>query len=117
MIKNTPYRYWTRTELFRHCQEQSEEYGFDISEVKEVIFDDRWNPITDFNGCSLVQDPLHPFYPCLKHDYDWIVGTGGIESDKRFYENLKKSGMISFKARVWYIGVRLGWVLYYKWID
>jgi len=117
LSKLTPYKNWSRLELYVHCSFQAKEYGFDIHEIKETIFDDRWDPMKDFNGCNLVQDPLHPFYPCLKHDYDWIVGVGGIESDRRFYENLKKSGMLSFKARVWFLAVRLGWMLYYKWID
>jgi hypothetical protein len=112
-----PYKYWSRLELFEHCKIQSELYGFNIEEIEEVVYDDRWNPSEDFNGCTLVQDPLHPFYPCLKHDYDWIVGVGGIDADRRFYNNLKKSGMITLKAKIWFIGVRLGWVLYYKWID
>ncbi len=112
-----PYKYWSREELFNHCKVQAMMYDFSIEEVKETVFDDRWNPSIDFNGCSFVQDPLHPFYPCLKHDYDWVVGVGGIDSDSRFYENLKKTGMLSLKARIWFLGVRLGWSLYYKWID
>lgn len=110
-----PYKYWTREELYLHCMKQAREYGFDVLEIKQVVFDKRWNPVEDFNGCNLVQDVYHPFYPCLKHDYDWIVGNGGIESDKHFYKLLKQSGMVTAKARLWFYGVRLGWLLYYKW--
>ncbi len=116
-MKLQPYRNWTREDLYSHCLKQSEEYGFDKEEMLDVIFDDKWSPALDFNGCNLVQDPLHPFYPCLRHDYDWIVGVGGVDADRRFYNNLKQAGMLSLKARVWFIGVRLGWVFYYKWID
>lgn len=112
----TPYKNWTRKQLVSHCLKQADEYGFDPEEIRATIYDERWIPEIEFNGCTLVQDPLHPFYPCLKHDFDWIVGDGGIEADKRFYNNLKKAGLVTVKARVWYIGVRLGWIFWYKWM-
>jgi hypothetical protein len=115
MSKLQPYKYWTREELYLHCTKQVGPYNFSILEMKEVIYDKRWDPVKEFNGCTLVQDPLHPFWPCVRHDYDWVVGNGGIEADRRFYNNLKQAGMLSFKARMWFIGVRLGWVLWYKW--
>jgi hypothetical protein len=101
--------------MYLHFCKQARVYDFDVLKIKEVVYDSRWNPAKDYNGCTLVQDPLHPCWPCCKHDYDWIVGVGGIKTDTEFYNNLKKSGMLSLKARVWYIGVRLGWLLWYKW--
>ena len=111
-----PYKNWTREELYHHCMKQALEFGFDPIEIKATIFDKRWNPSQDFNGCNLVQDIYHPFYACLKHDFDWIVGEGGIEADRTFYNNLKKSGMNGLKARCWFLGVRIGWLSFYKWV-
>lgn len=116
MNKYQPYKNWKREDLYLHCAKQAREFNFDVIEIKKIIFDKRWNPAKEYNGCSLVQDPLHPFYPCLRHDYDWIVGVGGIDADKRFYNNLKKAGMLTIKAKIWFVGVRLGWVIYYKWV-
>ena len=114
-MSKQPYKYWTREELYHHCMKQALAFGFDPVEIKQVIFDKRWQPSQEFNGCNLVKDEFHPFYACLKHDFDWIVGKGGIESDRTFYNNLKKSGMNGFKAKCWFFGVRLGWLLFYKW--
>jgi hypothetical protein len=110
-----PYKFWKREELYHHCMKQALEFGFDVLEIKEIVFDKRWIPQEDFNGCNLVQDIYHPFYPCLKHDFDWIVGEGGLKADQTFYNNLKKSGMLTIKAKIWFFGVRLGWLLWYKW--
>ena len=115
MPKN-PYIDWSREELYHFCMKQALKFDFDPVEVKQVIFDKRWNPSQEFNGCNLVQDIYHPFYACLKHDFDWIVGVGGIEADRTFYNNLKKSGMRTIKARIWFLGVRIGWLLFYKWV-
>lgn len=111
----TSYKFWTREELYLHCMKQGREYGFDALQIKEAIFDKRWNPAIEFDGCSMVQDLYHPFWPCLKHDYDWIVGEGGIEADKRFYNNLKQSGFATWRAKLWFFGVRAAWLLWYKW--
>ena len=115
MPRLQPYRNWSRTELYDHCLRQADQYGFDKDEMYEVIYDKRWNPVCDFDGCSVVQDPIHPFYPCLKHDHDWIVYGGGIEYDMEFYLNLKKTNLVNRKARLWYIGVRTAWLFWYRW--
>ena len=110
-----PYKNWTRKQLYDHCIIQCEEYGFDKNECKGIIYDKRWDPMKDFNGCSVVQDPIHPFYPCLKHDWSWVVLGGGIEHDRQFRKDLIRSGMYGFKARRWFWGVRIGWIFFHKW--
>ena len=107
--------FWTREELFRNVARQCDEYGFNLEDAKYIIFDERWDPVTDFNGCTLVQDPLHPFYPCLRHDWGDVVGGGGIENDRRFRRDLIQAGMYGLKAKVWFLGVRIGWLFYLKW--
>ena len=34
-----PYKYWSRLELFEHCKIQAKEYGFDVNEIEETIYD------------------------------------------------------------------------------
>ena len=114
--KYQPYKLWSNDKLWSHLELQCEVYGFCKKKVKEAVFDKRWNPITDYNGCTMVQDPLHPYLPCFLHDYGWIVLGGGIEFDKEFIIDNEKVGEISEKKiEKWFLGVRLGWIFYHKW--
>ena len=110
-----PYQFWTRDDLYDHIMIQCDKFGFDKKEAEEIIYDNRWNPTLDFDGCTLVQDPIHPFYPCLKHDWAWRVMGGGIEHDVEFRRDLITANMYGFKAKKWFLGVRIAWVLWYKW--
>lgn len=106
-----PYKLWDRDELYVHCLRQMKEYGCsELREtVKEVIFSDKWNPMTDFNGCSVIQDKIHPYIPCLIHDYRWLVGEGGKEADIEFRNNLEKFGTPNPRRFFMWVGVRIGW--------
>lgn len=110
-----PYKYWNRGQLLEMLQYQAIDFGIDTFLVKKICYDKRWNPSVDYNGCTLVQDKLHPFLPCFIHDYRWIVEGGGLDSDLEFRINLQKSGMSNLESWKWFVGVRLGWLCYYKW--
>jgi hypothetical protein len=116
-MPNLPYYFWTRQELFKHCERQCEKYGCSdlIAEFKEIIFDERWNPIEEYNGCNLIQDKHHPYPPCLKHDFDWLVLGGGYKTDVEFRLNLKRFGTSKKKSVLMFLGVRAGWFFYFKW--
>ncbi len=113
MARQQPYKDWTRRKLFRSFRDQSFEYGFNIYEIRQTVFDPRWNPCEDYDGCTLVQDPIHPFYPCFRHDYERIVLDRS--GDKDFKGNLLQYGMKKFKANLWFVVVRLHWILYARW--
>lgn len=115
----TPYRYWNRYQLFNHCEKICiDNNALDlIDELKEIIFSDKWNPMENYNGCNVVQDRFHPYPPCLIHDYRWLVGEGGKMSDIEFRNNLRKFGASKVRSNLMYIGVRLGWIFYYKWLN
>ena len=117
MQDNQPYKYWTREQLFFHCEKQCVDHGQEqmVKTVKDIIFDSRWNPKKDYNGCNVVQDKYLPYVPCLIHDYRWLVEKGGIDSDIEFRLNLKKFGTKEKRSVLMFIGVRLGWFFYYKW--
>jgi len=110
------YKYWTREDFVDHFMRQRADHPVDPEEIQMVCMDPRWDPEAEFNGCNFVQDDLHPFWPCFRHDYDWIVNGGGIEYDRTFRENLIKFGMNRLRAWAFFFGVRLGWNFYYKWI-
>ena len=117
MSNYQPYKYWTRERLLDHVANQCEGLGKSdlIPMFWDIIFDSRWNPIEDYNGCNLIQDKLHPFPPCLKHDFDWMVLGGGVKYDREFMEFCKVFGETPCKARLNFVGVRIGWMFYYKW--
>ena len=110
-----PYKYWTRDYLYEFLLPQCIDFDVSTSLVKLAVYDERWNPRYDFNGCTLVQDEYHPFLPCFIHDWRWITGQGGLDSDIEFKINLVKAGFTELKAWKYFIGVRLGWMFYYKW--
>jgi hypothetical protein len=109
-----PYKYWTLTDLCEMLIRQADNKGFNPIEIGRMVFDNRWNPITDFDGCTLVSDHLQPFLPCFIHDYRWAVEGGGKHTDIEFRENLLKFGFPKWKANVYYIAVRIAWITYYK---
>lgn len=112
-----PYQFWTREQLFEHCVVQCQWYKCEdmIPVFESVIFDERWDPIVDYNGCNVIEDRLHPYPPCLKHDFDWLVLGGGIAYDIDFRKNLKKFGESPNMTVVMFVGVRIGWLCWYKW--
>ena len=107
-----PYKYWSNQQLFTHLIKQCDEYGFDKPAVLDAISDTNWNPSEDYNGCNVVQDDLHPFYPCFIHDYRWITEGRTNSADKEFRNNLLKFGYSTFKATIYYLAVRVGSVIF-----
>lgn len=110
-----PYKYWDRDELYSHLKRQAtaNKY-FDYKTIRYAVYDTRWNPMLEFNGCNVVQDDLHPFLPCFLHDYRWVVKGGGKKTDIQFYNSLIKFGVPKWKAKLYYYRVRIGWNLYFK---
>ena len=114
-MSKQPYKYWSRDLLYEFLLKQCLDFGINTFEVNQICYSDKWNPIEDFNGCTLVQDELHPFLPCFIHDYRWIIGEGGLDSNLEFKINLEKAGFTKSKATLYFIGVTVGWILWYKW--
>jgi len=112
-----PYKFWTREELEEHLARQCRHYkaNFLMTDIRSAVHDKNWNPMEDYNGCTFVQDKHHPYVPCFLHDYAWIVLKGGIKHDRKFTKRLVIFGMKAIEAKLWFVGVRLGWIFYYKW--
>jgi len=116
-MDNLPYKYWTRDELYKHCERQCRDYGAEnlLIELRKIVLDVRWNPTLDYNGCNIIQDKYHPYVPCLIHDFDWLVGDGGYKTDVEFRKNLERFGTSKNKSFLMFLGVRIGWLFWYKW--
>ena len=113
-----PYKFWDREQLFWHLIKQAGEYYANDDNmhftIKNAVYDERWNPMLEFNGCNLVQDDLHPFLPCFLHDWRWITRQNALDADIEFRINLKKFGYSKFKASLYFWAVRLGYLFYYR---
>ncbi len=118
-----PYSTWTPKEL-RLKLESDINYKLDIPYelkklwidiIREAFLSEDWNIIEDYNGCTLVQDQLHPCPACFVHDYMWITGHGGAMADNIFYEMMLAEGMTKAKAKRRWFGVRVGWFAYFRW--
>ena len=112
-----PYKNYNRGQLYDLIEMQCNAAGMEhyLPRCMQACYDKRWLPQVDFNGCSVVQDELHPYPPCFLHDYAYVVHGGGPDADKQFYVDLIDWGMKPSKAMRWYIGVRIGWLFYFKW--
>lgn len=113
-----PYKFWTKPELkeqlFRQIINYNLPYSVELM-VKEALNDNCWNPIYDFDGCTLVQDIDHPCISCFIHDYHWISGRGGYVSNKIFYRLMLITGFKKYEAARRLLGVTIAWYAYYKW--
>jgi len=110
------YKYWTREQLFNLLLKQASIIDLDPVDLRKIVFCKDWEPKVDFNGCNFVQDRYHPFLPCFIHDYRYIVEGPSNKVDLEFKSNLIKIGFSNFKAWSYYLGVRLGYYFYYKWL-
>jgi hypothetical protein len=74
-MNKQPYKFWTKEKLYWHLITQAGEYYANDDNmqfiIKNAVYDTRWNPLLEFNGCTFVQDDLHPFLPCFIHDWRW----------------------------------------------
>lgn len=117
-MSKQPYLFWNRNQLFNHLKAQLEYYNLldaDMySLLKNAVFDERWNPSTQYNGCNIVQDDLHPFLPCFIHDWRWITNQDAKLADKEFRDMLIDYGYPKWKANLYYCAVRIGYLCYYK---
>lgn len=115
MSRLNPYKFWTREELFDHSIKQSNYYGYIYNDkIKDACFDLRWDPIEEYDGCTLIQDKFHPYVPCLLHDYTWKVRGEGKKYDIEFRKNLILFGTNKIRAWLMFFGVRIGWLFYKK---
>ncbi len=67
----TPYRLWNLKTLEKVILKQVIEFKLpeDIKELVLVaVIDSPWNPLLEYDGCTVVQDKLHPYLPYFVHD-------------------------------------------------
>ena len=80
----------------------------------EAVDSKEWDYKEEYNGCTIVQDYLHPSPACWIHDYTWITGMGGKDADRLFLKLMLLEGMPKFKALRRFSLVRIGWFTYFN---
>lgn len=113
MKRQQPYRFWSKNELIDHLERQSNHFGITYP-IAVAVYDGRWNPLLDFDGCTLISDKYQPFLPCFIHDYEWITGANKFQADKDFRRNLLKCGVPLWKANLKFIAVRIAALTLYR---
>ena len=85
-----------------------------IGEYINLSFKDSWDPITEFDGCTVVQDFNHPDLSCYIHDWLWRTGKGGDFSNKLFYKIMLWEGVPKAQAKRRFIAVKIMWNIWYQ---
>jgi hypothetical protein len=117
-VKNyEPYKYWTREKMFENIKESCLKTNNNdlVLMFKNMVFDCRWNPTLDYNGCNFIQDRLHIFPACFEHDYNCLVVGWSNKNDLLFMKRCLQFGSTPYEAKRNYVGVRLGWLFWFKW--
>jgi len=117
-MKYTPYINWSKTEFNTHLKSLANKFDLPVpikALITAALLDERWDPLQQYDGCTLVQDMYHPCLSCFIHDYLWISGQGGKDSNKVFFYLMLKEGFSESKAKRRYYGVSLYCLFYAKW--
>ena len=85
-----------------------------IGRLIDLAFQDTWDPVKEFDGCTVVQDFNHPDLSCFIHDWLWRTNKGGEYSNKLFYKIMLWEGAPKNKARRRYIAVKIMWSIWYR---
>lgn len=118
MNRDNLYRDFTTLELekalYRACQRvDAPTWVFDI--IEEAISSEDWIWFRQWDGCTVIQDPTHPYVPCFIHDYLSRTGRGGRKNDRLFYHLQIIFGECKACSRARYFGARLGWIFWLFW--
>lgn len=118
MTTYTPYINWNKSDFAAHLKNLANKFdlGSPVKQLIEVaLLDERWDPIREYDGCTLVQDMYHPCLSCFIHDYLWNTGQGGKDADYLFLWLMSKEGLNENKAKRRYFAVRFYWLIWSKW--
>lgn len=113
-----PYSYLTNAQLkqmlIRLAKKlKVDDWVFDL--IDEAFENKKWDPVNDYDGCTLVQDCYHPSLACFIHDYLWKCGFGGLLSDKIYKYIMNLEGMHKYRITRRWLAVRFVWLILYKW--
>ena len=107
--------YFTIEELHANLVRQCNAAGLPdcFREMIDLSFSEQWD--WEYNGVTLMPDEQYPVLYAWLHDFMWITGSGGKESDwiLRFVRD--KQGYKKEVSMKYFKGIRVAWKTYYKW--
>jgi hypothetical protein len=86
--------------------------------ILEALDSKAWDWFTDCDGCTRVSEvywPTQYFPPCLRHDFDWRTGNGGLIGSRRFYDLQRAYGMPRWRAGIRMAAVTVNWCAFGRW--
>lgn len=117
-----PYKYWTSEQMESIIVDSTSKMLIDpklkvliIDLMVSVVYSDDWDFSDEFNGCTFVQDALHPSISCLFHDYANLTGRGSLRADKLFYELMRIEGLSKFRSKLRMYIVRIAYIFFFSW--
>ena len=117
-MEYTPYINWTKSDFNTHMKSLANKFDLGApvkALIEAALLDERWDPLQQYDGCTMVQDMYHPCLSCFIHDWLWITGQGGKDADDLFLWLMHKEGLTEGKAKRRYLAVRLYWLFWAKW--
>jgi hypothetical protein len=104
----------------RHSERRRIEKSFEVfgllqrhrELIVEALDSDVWDWFRDCDGCTGVPDMYWPtkyFPPCLRHDFDWTIGNGGLDGSRTFYDLQRAYGMPRWRAGLRAAAVTVVW--------
>lgn len=117
-----PYKYWTKEQIESVVVQNTSKMPINtelkaliIDLMVSVIYSSDWEVSTDYNGCTFVQDTIHPSISCLFHDYVNLTGRGSARADRLFYQLARIEGLGKFRAKLRMYIVRIAHIFFFSW--
>lgn len=111
----------TRDSERRRIEKSFDVFGLVSSDralIREAMDSDAWDWFKDCDGCTAVSElhwPTKYFPPCLRHDYDWVCGNGGLTGSKIFYRLQRAYGVPIWRASLRVAAVTTFWNAWGRW--
>lgn len=86
--------------------------------ILEALDSNAWDWFHDCDGCTAVNElywPTRYFPPCLRHDFDWATGNGGLTGSKNFYALQRAYGVPGWRSGLRVAGVTALWYAWGMW--
>jgi len=86
--------------------------------ILEALDSGAWDWFRDCDGCTAVSElhwPTKYFPPCLRHDFDWATGNGGLTGSKIFYDLQCAYGVPKWRSGLRAAAVTAVWYALKRW--
>ena len=111
------------TRMSERCRIKRSFDVFGVSEehralIVEALDSDAWDWFRDCDGCTCVSElhwPTKYFPPCLRHDFDWARGRGGMRASRLFLALQRAYGVPVWRSALRTAAVTVVWYAWARW--